>query len=51
MGLFGSSAPSHEKTKEKVNEISKNLRQESRKLDRQIYGKQTTSNIDKSKIR
>lgn len=37
MGLFGSSAPSHEKTKEKVNEISKNLRQESRKLDRQIY--------------
>ncbi len=36
MGLFGNSAPSHEKAKEKVNEISKNLRQEGRKLDRQI---------------
>ena len=39
MGLFGSSGNSYEKSKEKVNEISKNLRQEGRQLDRQIYGK------------
>jgi len=37
MGLFGSGKDSHEKAKEKVNEISKNLRTESRQLDRQIH--------------
>ena len=38
MGLFGSdSKNNHEKAKEKVNDLSKKLRQESRQLDRQIH--------------
>lgn len=36
MGLFGSDKNSHEKAKERVNELSKKLREESRHLDRQI---------------
>ena len=39
MGLFGSDKNSHEKAKEKVNELSANLRKEGRQLDRQINGK------------
>ncbi len=38
MGLFGGdNKNNHEKAKEKVNELSKKMRQESRQLDRQIH--------------
>ena len=50
MGLFGSDKNSHEKAKEKVNELSANLRKEGRQLDRQINGKQNDLLLNKINV-